>query len=245
MENSTSNSKGKFYLIALIVGALLYLALAFVYSYSASLATSLKDSVSTPEDARNGLLAVVQMLYCVPLVGLAIYFFRDDFKKYLQDFKENKSNHMSIIVLGVFGCLFANGLVSYIYSLLGITGDAENQEIINNVLGGSGAIPMIISVMFIAPFVEEMLFRKLLCGTCTYTFHLPPIITIIIATLLFSFVHVADLENLKFIFQYIPLAFAITYSFYKSKNIFVPMGIHFINNTISVIAFYLLMFLGQ
>jgi len=98
---------------------------------------------------------------------------------------------------------------------------------------------MMISVILFAPFVEEVLFRKLLFGTLEEKFKLKPIVAIIASTLVFSLIHVSSGDNIIYIFQYLPLAFVITYSYYKSeRNIFVPMGIHFLNNLISVLVVY-------
>lgn len=245
-NNVVRNNKGKFYLIALAIGSLLYIAMTLVYSFSASLATQIKypNIESIPAEIQNNFLSVVQMLYCVPLVALAIYFFKDDLKNDFINLKENFVKHRTTVLLGIFGCLALTGVVSQIYMWLGIEGDSANQEIINEVLLGPGWWPMVISVVLIAPFIEEMLFRKIFCGVCEHTCRFKPIVTILASTILFALIHVADLENLKFIFQYIPLAFVITFSYHYSKNIYVPIAIHLLNNLLSVVMLYLAVFLG-
>ena len=103
-------------------------------------------------------------------------------------------------------------------------------------LNSPGAIAMVIAVVLIAPFVEEVIFRKLLMGTCEETFHFSPVIGIIVSSLVFSFIHVSDLESLKFIFQYLALAVPICVAYHISgNNIYVTTFLHIINNALSVI----------
>lgn len=244
-EETLENNNGNKYLVVLIVGALLFVGLSLIYSVSGLLATRIKypDITSISEDLYNSFLGIVQMVYCLPLVGVFIYAFWEDLKKDFIDFKKNSNKHFSSIGLGIAGCLVLTYVVSYIYLLLGIEGDSDNQSTINSVLQSKGWLPMVISVVIIAPFTEEMLFRKSIYGTCKYKFNIPDPITIGLITFVFALVHVASLENLKYIFQYLPLAFVITYSYHHSKNIFVPMGIHLLNNFLSVVVLFLSMYM--
>ena len=247
MQDSSSNrSKGKFYIIALLVGAFLYLGSTFVYSFSTSVVIkSLFPTLETLEgEIYNSYLSIVQLLFGVPLIGLAIFVLWDDLKRDFIDLKNNFVKHRTTIIVGIVGCLVLTTVVSEIYYLLGITGESDNQEIINNVLLGPAWWPMVISVVFVAPFIEEILFRKLLCGVCTETCKLSKWVAIAVSTVIFALIHVADIENLIFIFQYLPLAFVITYSYFHSENIFVPIGIHFLNNLASVVLLYIGVMLG-
>lgn len=245
VEESIDKSQGNKYLIALIIGVLLFLGLSVIYSVSGILATQVKypDISGITAEIQPSFLGIVQMVYSLPLIGMFIYVFRDDLKKDFLNFKKNTSKNFALIGLGILGCLVLTGIVGNIYELLGITGDSDNQETINAVLTSKGWIPMVISVVFIAPFTEEMLFRKTLYGACKFKFSMSDPLIIGLISFVFALIHVASLENLKFIFQYLPLAFVITYSYYKSKNIFVPMAIHFLNNLLSVVLLYLAMYL--
>lgn len=237
---------GNKYLVILIAGALLFVGLSLIYSASGILATRIKypELTEISGELYNSFLGIIQMVYCIPLIGMFIYAFRKDLKRDFIDFKQNSGNHFKVVALGIAGCLVLTYVVSYIYMILGIEGDSENQETINSVLQSKGWMPMVISVIFIAPFTEEMLFRKSIYGTCKYKFKIPDAITIGIITIIFALVHVASIENLKYIFQYLPLAFVITYSYHNTKNIYVPMAIHFLNNLLSVLMLYLSIYLG-
>ena len=59
---------------------------------------------------------------------------------------------------------------------------------------------------------------------------------ILISTVLFAFIHVTDLESIKFIFQYIALALPICVAYhYSNNNIYVVTIVHIINNLLSVL----------
>ncbi len=243
--NYEKRQKGDIYFIALLLGMFLYLLLTFIYIYSALMAVSIVDSSSIASifDENNPyyaeILSMVQMMFNLPLIGFFIYVLRKDFKEDWNKLKTNVKKSISYIVIGIIACYVLTAVASTIYELFGITGTSDNQEIINDALTGNGKIPMIISVILFAPFVEEILFRKLLFGTIEDKFKLKPIVAIIASTLVFSLIHVSSGDNLIYIFQYIPLAFVITYSYYKSdRNIFVPIGIHFLNNLVSVLVVY-------
>ncbi|HOD61374.1 MAG TPA: type II CAAX endopeptidase family protein [Bacilli bacterium] len=243
--NIEKKKKGDVYFITLLLGMFLYLLLTFIYIYSALMAVSIVDNspLASVFDENNPyyaeILSIVQMMFNLPLIGFFIYVLRHDFQEDWKRFKMDFKKNLSYIGLGIIACYVLTAAVSAIYELLGITGTSENQQIINDALFGKGKVPMMISVILFAPFVEEVLFRKLLFGTLEEKFKLKPIVAIIASTLVFSLIHVSSGDNIIYIFQYLPLAFVITYSYYKSeRNIFVPMGIHFLNNLISVLVVY-------
>lgn len=246
--NYRKRQKGDIYFITLFLGLFLYLLLTFIYIFSALKAVSIVDGslLASAFDENNPyygeILSMVQMMFNIPLIGFFIYVLRTDFQEDWKKFKTEFKKNISYILIGIIACYTLTAVVAMIYELLEITGTADNQEIINQALFGKGKIPMIISVVIFAPFVEEILFRKLLFGTIEEKFKMPPVVAIVVSTLVFSLIHVSSGDNLIYIFQYLPLAFVITYSYYKSgRNIFVPIGIHFLNNLISVLAVYFLL----
>jgi membrane protease YdiL (CAAX protease family) len=244
--NGEKRQKGDIYFIALLLGMFLYLLLTFIYIYSTLMAVSIVDSspLASVFDENNPyyaeILSMVQMMFNLPLIGFFVYVLRNDFREDWKKFTSKFKQSMTYIVLGMVACYVLTAIVATVYEFFGITGTSDNQEVINAALYGNAKIPMIISVVLFAPFVEEILFRKLLFGTIEEKFKLKPIVAIIASTLLFSFIHVSSGDNLIYIFQYLPLALVITYSYYKSnRNIFVPIGIHFLNNLLSVLVVYL------
>ena len=232
------------YLLSLVIGAILFLLLSVVYVFGSRLALRIKYQDLTNEEileteAYYALLSITQLLYQVPLIFFFIFMFRDDLVNDFKILNKSKLKNLAFIVGGSVLCFVLPLIVSSIYEAFGITDTSNNQETIDTALSSSGWVFMAISVVIGAPFVEEMLFRKSFCDTMKYRFHVNDIITIVLSTLLFSFMHVTDAESLIFIFQYIPLALVIVLSYYFSKTIYVPIIIHFINNLISVIVTFL------
>lgn len=191
-------------------------------------------------------LSILQYLSYVPFTIFAIYMLKDDL---VNDFKYFKKNLGKILVgcIIMFIVMYAlNLIVGLIYQSFGLMGESENEQIINDILLSDAALPMIVSVVLLAPIAEELLFRKILFGVCEKTFNLKPIFSIIISTLIFSFIHVADPTSLIYIFQYIPLAavMCILYSYFKN-NVYASIILHMMNNTFAVIATYILYYSGM
>lgn len=242
------NKKNRVFLIGLVLGLFFYLLFSVIYSTSSILAVSIVDSsyeakiLSEDNPYYIQILCMAQMMFNIPLVGFFIYILKDNIIDDFKRFKNSRMKNILFVFLGLISCYILSAVVAYIYEILGVSGVSDNQDTINLALNSSAKIPMIISVVIFAPIVEEILFRKLLFGTLEENFKFPSVVVIIISTLVFSLIHVAGGGNLIYIFQYIPLAFVITFSYYISnRNIFVPMGIHFLNNLISVIAVYLVL----
>lgn len=178
----------------------------------------------------------LQFLSYVPLIILIVYFLRTEFAEDFIKFKKNVGRNFMLVLIGIFAMYAASMIVGLIYKGIGITGDSNNESIIVLLLNSPGIWLMAVAVVLIAPVVEEVIFRKLLFGTCEVTCHFPPVVAIILSSLVFSFIHVSDLESLKFIFQYLALAIPMCVIYHISgNNIYVTIIMHIINNLLSVI----------
>ena len=187
-------------------------------------------------DNIRSFYCAVQFLTYMPLLVIFVYFLRHDLVNDFKEFKKNFAQNIAIILGALAGMYILGLIVVNIYYSLGITDDSANESIINILLTSPGKWLMIISVVILAPIVEEMIFRKLFIDTCETKFKLKPIYAILISTVLFAFIHVTDLESIKFIFQYIALALPICVAYhYSNNNIYVVTIVHIINNLLSVL----------
>ena len=178
----------------------------------------------------------LQFLSYVPLLILIIFFLREEFAEDFIAFKKNIKKYIPLIALGVVAMYGCSIVIGIIYEIIGVTGESNNESIINLLLDSPGVVLMVVAVVILAPITEEVIFRKLLFGTCEVTCKFPPAVAIIASALAFSLIHVTDLESLKFIFQYLALALPICIVYHHSgNNIFVTISMHVINNLISVI----------
>lgn len=239
---------GNRYLVTLIIGAILFLLLSVIYTFSIKLAINIKNpgvAIDLNSDNYYAALSLIQLLYQVPLSFFFIFMLKDDLKNDFKVFKKEKLKNLIMILVGGLLCMVLTYVIASIYEAFGVTDESLNQETIDTSLGSSGGVFMAISVVVLAPFVEEMLFRKSFCDTLKYKFRVPDVVTIILSTLIFSLMHVTDIGSIIFIFQYIPLALVIVLSYYFSKTIYVPLSIHFINNLLSVVIAFLYIWQGQ
>ncbi len=133
---------------------------------------------------------------------------------------------------------FVSGFTSAIVMILTQTDTSANQSIITDAFRQS---PCVISftILFYAPIVEEILFRGALYRGLRNRFNF--IIAGLISGLSFGFIHVfeslisGNFIDLLYLLTYGSLGFLFCYSYEKSKTIFVPMTLHFMNNFIGLI----------
>jgi hypothetical protein len=172
----------------------------------------------------------------IMIAFFAVIFFKELKENLIRFGKDWASNLVYIIggIVVMYGLMLVLGLI---YTVLGIEGDSANQQIIINATNSPIKPFMFFSTVIAAPFIEEMIFRKFLFGFCEKTLKMSKWVSLIVSSLIFAAIHViTDIDSLVFIFQYLALALVISLSYILSrKNIFVPMGIHFINNLISFI----------
>lgn len=154
----------------------------------------------------------------------------------LIDFKNNLKRSITIVLLGISGIYFANIILSIIYSLLNVTGDSENQQIIETALSSPVRPVVIIMILVLAPILEELIFRKFLIGYFKSK-QLNPWIPYIISIVVFAAIHMNfTIEDLIFFPAYLVLSAVITLAYkYSGNNIYVAILVHFLNNLLSLI----------
>ena len=185
---------------------------------------------------------ISQFILSLLLFILLLLLYNKTFKKDYNRFKKNYTNNLYIIIrlFLIFIVLkyFTGMLSSVIMVLLGydvsyIT--SVNQELILAYVKAN-PILMIISSSFIAPFYEEGLFRlgfkKVFNNKWLF---------IIISGSLFGFLHVFPLNGLPLIvglvqsILYVIMGMVLSYIYYKYDNIYMSIGVHFLNNLLSML----------
>lgn len=243
------NKKIKF-LIAAVVGFVLFFLGSLLYIYGIYKIDSIQSGKTFSEfyDGLNDnplAMSIMQLVAYTPFLIVIIFLLKDDLRLDFYDFKRNYKKYIVYIIIGFISLIGCTVVVNIIYMLLGDMGSSENEELIEAMLLSEGAIPMIIAVVILAPVAEELLFRKIFFGVFEESFNLKPIIAITFSALLFAFIHVSDAANIKYIFQYLPLAFIMCAIYhYCNNNIYVSMLIHFLNNGFAVVMTYVGFYLG-
>jgi uncharacterized protein len=148
----------------------------------------------------------------------------------------------SIILLAGFAATpFADFSKYILHYFPNIDADAKSMEntysALTTALSNLTSFPEFFVALFIMALLpamfEEMFFRGVLQNLLVRWWQ-KPILAIIVTSILFSLVHSSIYLFLSRAF----LGFILGYMFYKTKNIWVNIAAHFINNTLALTALY-------
>lgn len=177
------------------------------------------------------LKSIYLLFYEIGITIIIIYVYRNDFIPNFKDFIKNNITYFKKYIKYWFimlGLMMLSNLIIINFTSSNIS---ENQETIIETLKFAPIYTFIVTV-FVAPILEELVFRlsfrKMFAHTNT--------LFIIFSGLLFGSMHVIgnfnELIDLLFIIPYSIPGFIFAYIYTKSKNICVPISIHFIHNGI-------------
>ena len=182
----------------------------------------------------NYSTAVVLSTFSSVIVFFILFLmYRKDLKKYFKDFWKNKENYMDIgircWIIGLLIMFVSNFILNFLLK----AGGAANEKAVQTMIK-SLPILMIIDAGFIAPFNEEIIFRKALKDIFKNKW-----LFITISFLLFGGVHVVSSANTLldylFIIPYGALGASFAYAYYKTNNLFTSITLHMIHNIILII----------
>ena len=177
----------------------------------------------------NIMKSLCLVLYELFIVAIVIYAYKDElaqcFKKFkIKEFFKKYFKYWFLILLLM---VVSNSIITIFTK----ADTSNNQEIIMDSLK---VLPIYIlaSTIIIAPILEEMVFRFCIKKIIPK----PSIIYILVSGLLFGTMHViltmTDITDLLFIIPYSIPGIVFAYLYDKTDNIFVPMSIHFIHNSV-------------
>lgn len=249
-------NKEVFYLLSLILTLVLMLFAPLVVQIFYFIFMAIKDSGYYTLMLTEGTSEYLKLVnetsfvfqfagYIILLIVFPLLFFTI-FKEDLEKFKKTPLKNVLIVVIGFILMYVLTIIVNQIFEYFNFPLSSQNQDSIENVLKSNLAPIVIITVVVLAPFVEEVIFRKMLFGTCETTFRLKPIVSVILSTLIFSLIHVSEEVTNVFsgaspiylvaILLYLPLSLILSLSYKLSNNnIFVVILIHLLNNLLSVL----------
>lgn len=176
------------------------------------------DVISESQDMINSIVFIITNLLL--FIVFAIMYF----KKTKEDFKRlTKENVKLTIILSVIS-LIVNIILSVIFERLNIS--INNQDTINSMLNVL-TIPIAILTMFLAPFIEEIVFRYSLGSLIKNN-----IVFVIVSSILFGVMHGIGISTIIYIV--IGIFFSIIY-IKTNKNIVASTIAHVINNLFAII----------
>lgn len=152
-------------------------------------------------------------------------------KKFLHIFKEKKSTTGNAILWGVIGFFLAMAgqmLAAIIESSIGITPGSDNTAVLSDIAKVSPII--IISIVLFAPFLEEIVFRRVLFGGVYQKTNFW--IAAIVSALIFAAMH----NEFEHLLMYMAPGLIFSYLYYRTKRLLTPMIAHLLMNGFVVIA---------
>ena len=164
---------------------------------------------------------------------LLIIIYRKDLFNYIKKVKKNYREYLEVgityYMIGLVGMVLSNLIIQYVFNLGLANNETSVRELIN-----SAPVYMFLTACIIAPFQEEMVFRKTFKDIFKNKFFF-----VLFSGLIFGALHVVgsltSFTDLIYIIPYgfLGAMFALILS--KTDNILVPISIHLIHNTVLVL----------
>lgn len=228
--------KEKNYLPWIGIGVFL---LYFLYQESASYIVDFLEAILGPFSlsVRVTILLILEFLLIVALFFIYKQRFIKDFKDFKNNFKIYMKKYMDYWAIAFALMVICNIVVVTLFP----NSSATNQDAIN-IIFGKAPLYIIISSVIFAPIVEETTFRLSLRNIFQNDK-----VFIFISGIVFGSLHVINSfkgwTDLAYILLYSVPGFVFAYTLVKSKNIFVPISLHFFHNGIMMFIQSVLMFL--
>lgn len=184
-------------------------------------------------DANNigGNTKILLTLFSNTIIAfILILFYFKDIKNDIKKFKENKSELLEIgfkiWVIGLILMASSNVIINKISP----NEIANNEESIRSMISVSPYL-MLINTAILAPIVEELVFRK-----SFRTVFKNNLLFVIVSGIVFGGLHVVlSIENVYdylYLIPYCSLGISLSYMYYKTDNICIPIIMHMIHNFI-------------
>ena len=167
------------------------------------------------------------------LIIILLFIYKKDLGKeikiFLKDIKRNLDTGFACWIMGFIIMIISNMILVLIFKAEG----ANNENAVRSLITSSPII-MGLNVCLLAPFIEELVFRKTLKDIFSKAYLFIPI-----SFLLFGYAHVGSmatsLVDWLYIIPYGTLGGVFAYAYYKTNTVFTSMTFHMLHNTLSFI----------
>ena len=211
----------------IIIGILVFLGYLLLSKYADNILILLGfNKLSTP------LKLIVSIIYELFILLTVIFIYLktiiNDFIDYKQNIKYYINNYLKYWFLNLGLMMITNIIIINITNI----NSSTNQEYITKLLG-KYPIYTIFATILIAPLTEELIFRLNIRKIFKNN-----IVFIITSGLVFGALHMTvatSIKELLFIIPYSIPGFIFAYTLTKSKNIFVPISLHMLHNTVMIL----------
>lgn len=133
---------------------------------------------------------------------------------------------------------FASIVVNLFIMMISDTETSNNQSEVSNLVANLPLFGIFVTCIF-APLVEEGVLRIAIFQPLSKRFNVK--FATIISSSIFGFLHVFnslvmnDFGDVIHVLAYISMGVCICYAYYRSDNIYGAIGLHFVNNLLSVV----------
>ena len=209
-----------------IVGILVFIIYLFVSSYISEFLVIFGFN-KLPVYLKLIISILYDLLILMTLIFVYLKKFVIDLKDFKKKFKFYFNNYIKFFFLNIGLMMIANILISSI-----VNTSITNQKYVEALLF-KYPIYAIISAIIIAPFTEELIFRLNFRNIFKSN-----ILFIIISGLVFGSMHFMSAKSIQELLYIIPYSIAgcvFAYTLTKSDNIFVPISLHMLHNTLMIV----------
>ncbi len=161
----------------------------------------------------------------------------DQWKKFWEKWKIN----IPIVVIGYISIIVLNLVVTMVLNIE----SSANQESLEQMFNSASLLQLILLQVFtvlFAPITEEILCRKILFGNFKDNKIAAPIM-FVVSSVVFGFLHYGFDGQFLSLLPYILMGAVFAAAYWKTNNLFVAIGIHFLNNFIATIILVIFSFL--
>lgn len=173
-------------------------------------------------------IAIYSLIYSIVLLSSIALIFNMTLKNHWFDLKKNHKNYFNKYIKYWFLALGIMIISNLIILLINPGATAGNEDAIKKMFEVA-PIYTFISAVFLAPFIEELVFRLSIRYVVKSDW-----LFIILSGLAFGGMHIIGTYesplDLLYIIPYSAPGLAFAYILTKCKNIFVPIGLHFLHN---------------
>lgn len=190
----------------------------------------------------NAMHVILSTFSSIVVFIILFFIYRKDLKKDFKVFKKNRAEYMDIGLkwwgIGLFFMFIINFLLNYVLK----AGGANNEHAVQAMIK-SLPLLMLIDAGFIAPFNEEIVFRKTLKDVFKNKW-----IFVFLSFLLFGGAHVINgakvITDYLYLIPYGILGGAFAMAYYETDNLFTSISLHMIHNTILIVLSIVMSFVG-
>ena len=183
-----------------------------------------------PENVAINFRILYLLVYETLLLSIILIIFNKKVEKDIQDILDNHKEYYSKCIKYYLIGLIVMVLSNTILALLNNGGIANNEEQVRNMFK-INPVYMYLSAVVFAPIIEELVFRQGIRNICGKN-----ILFIIVSGFVFGALHVipsmTNAFDLLYLIPYSALGVVFAIMLYKTDNILVSMGFHFMHNGI-------------